>query len=71
MFNELDTSGDRRIGLDEFKAAVPTLARWGVTITDPEASFKEVDGDGKGQVLFNEFVVWAASKNLDHDEDDD
>jgi len=71
MFQELDTSGDRRIGIEEFKKAVPTLARWGVKIEDAEASFKEIDGNGGGQVLFDEFVIWAASKNLDHDEDDD
>ena len=71
MFNELDTSGDRRIGIEEFTKAVPTLEKWGVKIEDPEASFKEIDGNGGGQVLFDEFVIWAAAKNLDLEDDDD
>jgi len=71
MFKELDTSGDQRIGLDEFKKALPTLAKWGVKIDDPAAAFKEIDVNGGGQVLFDEFVVWATSKNLDLDDDDD
>lgn len=71
MFHELDTNKDNRLSFEEFKNAIPTLERWGVKITDAEASFKEVDSDGGGLILFDEFVKWASSKNLDHDEDDD
>ena len=71
MFKELDTTGDQRIGLEEFKMAVPTLGKWGVKITDAEASFKEIDVNGGGVVLFDEFVIWATSKNLDLEDDDD
>ena len=71
MFKELDSTGDGRIGLEEFKKAVPTLAKWGVKIDNAEAAFKELDKNGGGHVLFDEFVVWATSKNLDLDDDDD
>ena len=70
MFLRLDSSGDKRLTISEFKKAVPTLAKWGVEITDAEKSFKEIDTNGGGQVLFDEFVDWALSKNL-HLEDDE
>jgi len=50
---------------------VPTLEKWGINIYDPEESFKEIDANGGGHVLFDEFVTWAASKNLDLEDDDD
>ena len=71
MFLRLDSSGDKRLGISEFKQAVPTLAKWGVEIADPEKSFKEIDTNGGGQVLFDEFVEWALSKNLDLEDDED
>jgi len=70
MFIQLDKSGDRRLGLNEFAQAVPTLARWGIKITDAQASFKEIDTNGGGIVLFDEFVDWAMDKNLDLEDDD-
>eukprot|EP00756_Hemistasia_phaeocysticola_P006881 Hpha_TRINITY_DN14035_c0_g1::TRINITY_DN14035_c0_g1_i1::g.44206::m.44206 len=64
MFSEIDTSDDSRIDLEEFKKAVPLLAEWGVKIADPEATFREVDTDGGGKILFKEFVDWALAKPL-------
>lgn len=69
-FDEIDTNDDRRISLDEFVKAYPTMERWGIK-GDPVELFKEADGDGKGMVLFNEFCRWAIKKNLDLDTDDD
>ena len=71
MFGRLDSDGDRRVSLDEFRSAVPMLAQWGLNVTDPEAVFREIDTDGGGQVLFDEFCQWAASNNLDIEDDDD
>jgi len=71
MFLQLDKSGDRRLGLNEFTQALPTLARWGIKITDAQASFKEIDTNGGGIVLFDEFVDWAMDKNLDLEDDDE
>lgn len=36
-----------------------------------EKQWKQADRDGKGQVLFIEFVSWAFTQNLDLDDDDD
>ncbi len=35
VFNAIDTSKDRRVSPAEFKAAIPTLQKYGVHITDP------------------------------------
>jgi len=36
----------------------------GQTIPSPEATFKEIDADGGGMILFREFSDWALKKNL-------
>jgi len=71
MFDRLDLNGDRRISLEEFRNAIPVIEKWGIIISDPEASFNEIDTDGGGQVLFDEFCQWAAAHNLDIEDDDD
>ena len=65
MFSEIDKSDDNRISVDEFKQALPDIKRWGVTIEDPDKAFAEVDSDGGGLVLFDEFADWALRKQLD------
>ena len=39
-------------------------------MSNPENQWREADKDGKGQVLFIEFVNWAYNKHLDLDDDD-
>ena len=46
------------------------LNKWGIDTSNMEQQWKEVDKDGKGQVLFVEFVSWAFNKKLDLDDDD-
>ena len=65
----MDTNDDRRVSLDEFKAAADMMKSWGIDVTDPEARFRECDADGKGMVLFNEFSDWAIKQSLDLDDD--
>jgi len=65
MFEKIDASDDRRVSIDEFTAALPLLAQWGVKVDDPVKAFKEVDEDGGGMILFNEFADWALQKHLD------
>ena len=48
MFRKIDTSDDNRVGIDEFKQAVPTMKTWGVEVKDPEAEFKLIDKNGGG-----------------------
>jgi len=45
--------------------ALPDLRSWGVSVDDPEAAFREIDQDGGGMVLFDEFADWALRKALD------
>ena len=71
MFKRLDLAGDNRLSLEEFKQAVPALNKWGVNITDPEQSFKEIDADGSGSVLFDEFCMFAVANDLDIEDDHD
>ena len=70
MFDQVDTSDDRRIDLDEFTKAVPLFATWGVIVVEPAKEFAELDVDGGGRVLFDEFSGWALKRGLDMDTSD-
>ena len=70
-FCRIDTGDDRRIDKGEFVEAKDMLEKWVGPIEDPEATFDEIDQNGGGQILFDEFVEWAAKKNLELEEDDD
>jgi hypothetical protein len=52
----------------EFKLAKEVLERWGVDMSDPELQWKELDTDHSNSVTFDEFCVWAISKNLDKED---
>eukprot|EP00980_Cylindrotheca_fusiformis_P029479 scaffold23479_cov143-Cylindrotheca_fusiformis.AAC.29 len=71
MFDRIDSGDDRRIDFEEFKSAIPMMETWGVKIDDPEAAFREVDENGGGKILFDEFSDWAIKKGLDLEDDDD
>jgi len=71
MFDEIDSSDDHRVSYDEFVAALPKIATWGVKVKDPKAAFREIDKDGGGMILFDEFADWALKKQLDIEDDDD
>ena len=70
-FNRVDKSGDDRISLAEFLDAQGELEKWVGPIDDMEATFKEVDINGGGMILFSEFVRWAINRSLDLEDDDD
>mmetsp|Transcript_30853 Transcript_30853/g.61930 ORF Transcript_30853/g.61930 Transcript_30853/m.61930 type:complete len:99 (+) Transcript_30853:211-507(+) len=73
MFNRLDTTDDRRIGVHEFHKGVGFIALWGVAIPDEQvpAEFASIDKNGGGYILFDEFAEWAIDKALDLEDDDD
>ena len=71
MFDEIDSSDDRRVSVEEFKQALPRLEAWGVKVKDPVATFKSIDTDGGGMILFDEFADWALKLGLDLEDDDD
>ena len=64
LFAHLDVTGDGRLSLAEFEAALPTLAspRWGVAVAQPRAEFEAMDEDGGGYVRFDEFCHWAVAR---------
>jgi len=65
-FDEIDTSNDRRITLQEFKVAAPILKKWGIDASDPVKIFKQIDSNNGGYILFDEFCKWAAQVGLDN-----
>ena len=71
MFCRVDSSDDFKVNLAEFKKAIPTLAKWGVKISDPAAEFKSIDKNNSGNLMFDEFCEYAIQKNLDIEDDDD
>lgn len=64
VFDNIDTDDDRRIDLDEFKTGFDVLNMEG---QDSEQVFKEIDRNGGGFILFNEFCSWFA-KNMNVEE---
>lgn len=71
MFLRIDKNFDKKISLNEFKAAVPMMKQWGVNVADPVAEFNKIDTNRGGAVLFDEFCHYAISKSLDLEDDDD
>lgn len=71
MFDAIDTNKDKRIEKAEFAAAVALVAKWGFKIDNPDAVFSEIDRDGGGMILFDEFAHWAIQHKLDLEDDDD
>jgi len=71
MFGKIDNNGDKKINLDEFQDAVPTIERWGLKVADASKAFAEIDQDGSGKVRFDEFCSWAIKNKLDIEDDDD
>lgn len=49
----------------------PTDRQWVGEIDNMEEEFDKIDADGKGMILFGEFVDWAIKKNLDLEDDVD
>jgi len=47
------------------------LKKWGIDTFDMNKQWKQADKDGKGQILFIEFVSWAFTQKLDLEDDDD
>jgi hypothetical protein len=43
------------------------MNRWHLTITDPEATFKEIETNGGGKILFDEFCHWVVPAHLNLD----
>jgi EF-hand domain pair len=70
-FDRVDTDHDRRLTYKEFLQSASKLEQWGIDMSDPESIWREVDRNGGGKILFDEFCDWAIRKNLDLEDDDD
>ncbi|XP_063714367.1 flagellar calcium-binding protein-like [Symsagittifera roscoffensis] len=64
MFDEIDESDDDRINYEEFEGALGLLKQWGMDIKNPRKVFDEIDANGGGFILFDEFSDWALKKKL-------
>lgn len=67
QFAELDTDGDRRIDIDEFRRGSHLL---GLDLSPEEvdATFNEIDGSDGGMILFNEFCSYMSRLKADQAE---
>ena len=65
VFDEIDTDDDRRIDLEEFKNGFECLNM--SADYKAETVFVEIDKNGGGYILFNEFCSWFA-KNMNVEE---
>ena len=72
MFQRIDSSGDLKITLDEFRKAIPKMKEWGVEIKENEAEkeFNNIKVDNEDTISFEEFCNFAIQKSLDLIEDD-
>jgi hypothetical protein len=77
VFCDVDSKGgrekytDRRISYPEFESAIPRLIEWGLEDDiveqlnrDPSVIFRDMDDNGGGVVLFDEFAHWALWNHL-------
>jgi len=67
LTREIDTDNDRRISKAEFTSEKikPIIEKWVGKINDWDKEFQSIDKNGGGQILFNEFIDWAVSKDLE------
>lgn len=54
----MDSKGDKKLDKEEFKEFHHYLIPWGIKINNPLSTFKEMDHNSGGFVLFNEFSDW-------------
>ena len=43
MYKEIDSNGDGRLTINEYKASIPCMEKWGVKVSDPDEEFKKID----------------------------
>jgi len=62
---------DRRLSYPEFQKVIPQLLEWGLEDettsmiqSDPQAVYRDIDANGGGIVLFDEFAHWALWNHL-------
>ena len=43
MYKEIDSNGDGRLTINEYKASIPCMEKWGVKVSNPDEEFKKID----------------------------
>jgi len=61
-FQKIDTSGDRRINWDELRKGKQFLELGDISDKELRDVFDEMDDNGGGEVLFDEFCMWIAKR---------
>ena len=64
IFDQIDTSKDRRVSMQEFEKAVPLLQEKGMNISDPKAIFNKIDTNHGGYILFDEFCHYVIEHHM-------
>jgi Ca2+-binding EF-hand superfamily protein len=63
-FLKIDTSGDGKLNLQEFKKAEKLIeSHWNEDI-NCEKVFKEIDNNNGGSILFTEFAHYCIEKSI-------
>lgn len=71
LFSRIDRNQDGRLDLPEFRMGAAMLACWGIEVESPQKTFREIDSNGAGVILFDEFCNWIINKGLFDDDDDE
>ena len=67
-FEDIDANHDHRLNLEEF---IDGCAAVGLEVQDSDVAFQELDADGGGFILFDEFCYWCAAWHVGEELDDD
>ena len=63
VFDEIDTSDDRRIDFAEFSAGVNKVGL-NIPAEQLRIEFDTIDANRGGQILFDEFCIWVIGKKI-------
>ena len=59
VFNQIDTSKDRRVSMAEFEKATPLLRERGLRVPNAKMVFDRIDTNNGGYIVFDEFCHYA------------
>jgi len=68
VFNQIDTSKDRRVSLAEFEKAVPLLHERGLKVPYAKSIFQKIDTNNGGYILFDEFCHYVIANQMEIEE---
>lgn len=66
----MDTETDNRLNFGEFKAALPHMKKWGISVENPKEFFEQMDEDKGGYLNFDEFSHFCIVKSLQSEDAD-